>query len=126
MGDGHGPNRVEPEGKKDESIRLLRIAADDEDAVDKHPVTAGALLPAREMLADLLFEKGFPADALTEYETVLKIAPRRFNATAGAATAPHRIGNETKARSYAMQLREIARKAEISRPALDWARAHSH
>ena len=33
------------EGKKSEGIRLLRVAADHEDAVDKHPVTPGALLP---------------------------------------------------------------------------------
>jgi hypothetical protein len=44
------------EGKKVEGMRLLRMAADHEDAVDKHPVTPGALLPVREMLADLLWE----------------------------------------------------------------------
>ena len=75
------------EGKKDEGLRLLRIAADHEDLVDKHPVTPGALLPVREMLADLLLEGGKPKDALQEYETVLKTAPRRRNATAGAARA---------------------------------------
>src|ERR1035441_4781048 len=42
------------EGKKDEGLRFLRAAADHEDAVDKHPVTPGALLPVREMLADVL------------------------------------------------------------------------
>ena len=75
------------EGKKDEGLRLLRAAAEHEDAVDKHPVTPGALLPVREMLADLLLENGAAADALKEYEAVLKTAPRRFNATAGAARA---------------------------------------
>ena len=49
------------EGKKDEGLRLLRLAADHEDAVDKHPVTPGALLPVREMLADLLLENGAAA-----------------------------------------------------------------
>jgi len=44
------------EGKKDEGVRLLRRAADQEDSVDKHPVTPGALLPVREMLADVLLE----------------------------------------------------------------------
>ena len=48
------------EGKKDEGLRLLRTAADHEDAIDKHPVTPGALLPVREMLADLLLENGAP------------------------------------------------------------------
>jgi len=112
------------EGKKDEGLRLLRMAADHEDAVDKHPVTPGALLPAREMLADLLLENGAAPEALKEYEAVLKVAPRRLNSTAGAAKAADKAGDKTKARAYAMQLREIANKAETSRPELDWARGY--
>ena len=112
------------EGKKDEGLRLLRMAADHEDAVDKHPVTPGALLPVREMLADLLLENGRPAEALREYEAVLKTALRRFNATAGAAKAADKAGDPMKARAYAMQLREIANNAETSRPELEWARVY--
>ena len=112
------------EGKKDEGLRLLRTAAEHEDAVDKHPVTPGALLPVREMLADLLLENGAPADALKEYEAVLKTAPRRFNATAGAARAADKAGDKAKARAYAMQLLEIAKNAEASRPELAWARGY--
>ena len=103
------------EGKRDEGVRLLRVAADHEDAVDKHPVTPGALLPAREMLADVLLENGTAPEALKEYEAVLKTAPRRFNATAGAARAADRAGDRVKARAYAMQLQEIGRHAESSR-----------
>lgn len=112
------------EGKKDEGLRLLRTAADHEDAVDKHPVTPGALLPVREILADLLLENGAAPDALKEYEAVLKIAPRRFNATGGAAKAADKAGDKTKARAYAMQLLEIAKNAEASRPELVWARGY--
>jgi tetratricopeptide (TPR) repeat protein len=112
------------EGKEDEGVRLLRIAADHEDAVDKHPVTPGALLPAREMLADLLLQNGRPAEALKEYEAVLKTAPRRFNATAGAAKAADTAGDKMKARAYAIELREIANNAETSRPELEWARVY--
>ena len=112
------------EGKKDEGLRLLRTAAEHEDAVDKHPVTPGALLPVREMLADLLLENRAPADALKEYEAVLKTAPRRFNATAGAARAADEAGNRAKAREYAMQLLKIAKNAEASRPELAWARGY--
>jgi hypothetical protein len=43
--------------KKDaEAVALLRSAADLEDSTDKHPVTPGPILPAREQLADLLVE----------------------------------------------------------------------
>ena len=112
------------EGKKDEGVRLLRMAADHEDAVDKHPVTPGALLPVREMLADLLLENGGAAEALKEYEAVLQTAPRRFNATAGAAKAADKAGDRTKARAYATQLLAIASNAETSRPELEWARVY--
>jgi len=112
------------EGKKDEALGLLRTAADHEDAVDKHPVTPGALLPVREILADLLLENGAAPEALREYEAVLKIAPRRFNATAGAAKAADKAGDRSRARAYAMQLLEIAKDAEASRPELTWARGY--
>jgi len=111
-------------GERDEGIRLLRTAADHEDAVDKHPVTPGALLPVREMLADLLMENGAAADALNEYEAVLKSAPRRFNAVAGAARAAEKAGDRNRARGYAMQLLQIARNAEVTRPDLTWARTY--
>jgi hypothetical protein len=111
------------DGNKDEAFRSLRSAADQEDAIDKHPVTPGALLPVREMLADLLLENGSGSDALKEYEAVLKTAPRRFNATAGAAKAADRAGDRVKARAYARQLLDIARQSEVARPELIWARS---
>jgi hypothetical protein len=74
------------------------------------------------MLADLLLENRAPAEALKEYEAVLKTAPRRFNATAGAARAADEAGNRAKANEYAMQLLQIAKNAEASRPELAWAR----
>ena len=112
------------DGRKDEGLRLVRTAADHQDAVDKHPVTPGELLPIREILADLLLENGAASDALNEYEAVLKTVPRRFNATAGAAKAAAKTGDRTKARAYARQLLEIARGAEASRPELVWARGY--
>ena len=78
----------------------------------------------REMLADVLLENGAAVDALNAYETVLKSAPRRFNAVSGAAKAADKVGDETKARAYAIQLLEIAKEAEVSRPDLNWARGY--
>jgi tetratricopeptide (TPR) repeat protein len=63
------------EKKNAEALALLRSAADLEDSTDKHPVTPGSILPAREQLADLLSELGQPAAALAEYETSLRSAP---------------------------------------------------
>ncbi|HYO79979.1 MAG TPA: hypothetical protein VES20_01150 [Bryobacteraceae bacterium] len=112
------------DGNRSEGLRLLQSAADHEDSVDKHPVTPGALLPARELLADLLLESDKAEAALREYERVLQTAPRRFNATAGAAKAAARSGDKVKARAYAQQLIDIARNAEAVRPELDWARTY--
>ncbi|MBI3278784.1 MAG: hypothetical protein HYZ57_02965 [Acidobacteria bacterium] len=112
------------EGKQDEGLRSLRAAADHEDAIDKHPVTPGALLPVREILADLLLESGAAEQAVQEYKAVLKTAPRRFNATAGAARAADKAGDTDTARAYAMQLLEIGKDAEAPRPELAWARAY--
>jgi hypothetical protein len=115
---------VYAEGKKEEGLRGLRAAADHEDAVDKHPVTPGTLLPVREILADLLLENGAAAEALREYKAVLRIAPRRFNATFGAARAAGKAGDAREARAYAVQLLEIAKDADTVRPEVVWARSY--
>jgi tetratricopeptide (TPR) repeat protein len=75
------------EGREDEAIKLMRAAADEEDAVEKRPVTPGAIVPAREQLGDLLLELKRPAEALKEFERVLTMTPQRRNAIAGAARA---------------------------------------
>jgi hypothetical protein len=87
--------------KKDaEALALLRSAADLEDSADKHPVTPGSILPAREQLADLLAELGQPAAALTEYETSLRSAPARLNSYDGAARAAERTGKKQQAQAF--------------------------
>ncbi len=87
--------------KKDaDALALLRSAADLEDSTDKHPVTPGSILPAREQLADLLSELGQPAAALTEYEASLRSAPARLNSYDGAAHAAERAGKKQEAKAF--------------------------
>ncbi len=88
------------EQKDDEAVALMRSAADLEDSTDKHPVTPGSILPAREQLADLLAELGQPAQALAEYETSLVSAPARFNSYAGATRAAEAAGQKQKAKIF--------------------------
>ncbi len=92
------------EKKDDEAVTLLRSAADLEDSTDKHPVTPGSVLPAREQLADLLAEMGQPGAALAEYETSLRSAPARFNSYQGAARAAEAAGQKQKAKTFHDQL----------------------
>ncbi len=87
--------------KKDaEALALMRSAVDLEDSTDKHPVTPGSILPAREQLADLLAELGQPAAALAEYETSLRSAPARLNSYYGAAQAAERAGKKQEAKAF--------------------------
>ena len=110
------------EGKGDEAERLLRAAADLEDSTDKHPVTPGSVLPAREQLADLLLERGKPADALREYEASLATAPARFRSYAGAAQAAEAAGDEETARRWWERLAALAEGGDGDRPELTRAR----
>ena len=111
------------EGKHDESVQLLRAAADLDDATDKHPVTPGALLPAREQLADLLLELKQPAAALQEFEVSFRSTPNRFNGLYGAARAANLAGNKKAAHLYYGKLLTLARDADIPRPEIGEARA---
>jgi tetratricopeptide (TPR) repeat protein len=111
------------EGQNEEALDLLRKAADREDATEKHPVTPGALAPAREMLAELLLDLGQPAKALAEYETSQKSEPNRLHGLAGAARAAELAGDKAKAKSYAQKLLDLTKSADSPRPEIAKARA---
>ena len=70
-----------------EAEALMRASADEEDAIEKLPVTPGPIVPAREQLGYLLLEQNHPALALKEFETALANAPGRRGALQGAARA---------------------------------------
>jgi tetratricopeptide (TPR) repeat protein len=70
------------ESKDDEALKMMRSAADLESSTDKHPVTPGAIIPARELLAEMLLDLGKRDDALAEVQKVLHDAPGRRNALA--------------------------------------------
>ena len=90
---------LKSEGKLERALVSANAAADLEDSVDKHPVTPGEVLPARELLADMLLEMGEPSKALVEYETVLENSPNRLNALVGAAEAADNAGRPELAAS---------------------------
>ena len=94
------------------ALRLARQAADLEETVEKHPVTPGPLLPARELEGDMLLQLGRNADALAAYEKTLVREPRRLRALYGATKAAHRAGNEAKAHPHHMALNELLKKAD--------------
>ena len=74
------------QGKQDDALKLMRAAADLEDTNEKHIVTPGRIVPARELLGDMLLEMKQPALALKEYEASHLREPNRFLA---ASTVRH-------------------------------------
>ncbi len=111
------------EGKQEEALRQMRSAADHEDATEKHNVTPGVILPARELLGEMLLELKQPAQAVVEFEAALRTAPNRFNALSGAARAAKLSGDREKAKSYSARLLAICDHADGDRPELRDARA---
>jgi len=78
---------AQAEGRSDGAVAVLRSAADDEDGIEKLPVTPGPIIPAREQLGELFLEQGIFASASKEFETALVNAPGRRGALQGAARA---------------------------------------
>jgi hypothetical protein len=78
---------AQTEGKPEEAVKWMRAAADEEDAVEKLPVTPGPIVPAREQLAYMLLEQNQPKMALKEFEIALVNAPGRRRTLQGAAKA---------------------------------------
>jgi tetratricopeptide (TPR) repeat protein len=99
------------EGNKVKALALMNEAADMEEKAEKHPVTPGEVIPAREYLADMLLQMNEPARALEMYEADLKKSRNRFNGLYGAGLAAEKSGNLTKALAYYKSLVSSA-KAE--------------
>jgi hypothetical protein len=110
------------DGKQTACIDAIRQAAAREDATEKHPVTPGPLLPAREILAEMLLMQNSAGEALVEYEAVLVKEPNRYRATAGAMEAAQRTGDQAKARIHAVNLLKQASGADPGRTSLDQAK----
>ena len=84
---------AQAEGKVGEALKLMRAAADEEDAIEKRPVTPGAIVPAREQLGDLLLETNHPREAIKEFERALTMTPQRRGASMGLAHAREMIAS---------------------------------
>jgi tetratricopeptide (TPR) repeat protein len=110
------------QGKRDEALSLMRSAADIEDKNEKHIVTPGRIVPARELLGEMLLELKRPADALKEFEASHVREPERFRGYYGAAQAAAQSGDAAKAKRYFGRLMDVAGQG-TARPELVQARA---
>jgi len=111
------------EKRHDEAVRLMRAAAEAEEASDKHPVTPGNVVPSRELLGEMLMALNQPAQALAEFERSLKRDPNRFRGIYGAARAAEASGNRQAARDYYAKLQTLTAGRDTERPELAQAKA---
>jgi len=111
-------------GKPDDALKFMRAAADLEDKNEKDIVTPGRILPARELLGEMLLELKQPALALKEFEASHIREPNRFRGYAGAARAAEAAGDRSKAAGYYAKLMELSKKGDSQRPELARARAY--
>src|SRR6202048_1254178 len=95
------------EGKADEAVKMLRPAADREDADGVDSLA----MPAHEMLADMLLEIKRPSEALAEYKAALKNSPNRFDSLYGAGHAAQLAGDTAEANASYTKLMEISAPA---------------
>jgi tetratricopeptide (TPR) repeat protein len=110
------------QGKQQEALKLMRSAAEMEASTEKHPVTPGEVLPARELFADMLLEMGRYTEAQTEYEAALERSANRFNSLYGAGRAAELAGNKNKATFYYKKLVEMTAHADTERERLQQVR----
>jgi len=108
------------QGRRDVALELMRRAADKESASEKASVSPGPILPARELLGDMLLELNEPALALKEYEAAQAREPNRFRGWYGAAVAAEKSGDGAKAITYYGKLAALAQHGD-SRPELQEA-----
>ena len=83
---------AQADNKPEQAAQLMRQAADEEDALEKLPVTPGPIVPAREQLGDLLLLQDRSDLALVEFDAALAHAPGRLAALRGRAKATRQPG----------------------------------
>jgi tetratricopeptide (TPR) repeat protein len=110
------------QGNDKQAVELVRAAADLDASMDKHPATPAEVLPARELLADLLFELNDPAAALKEYEQSVSTERNRFRSILGIARSAKATGDTPKAREAYGKLVALA-SGDVERPELAEAKA---
>ena len=106
------------EAKSDEALKLMRGAADLEDRNEKHIVTPGRIVPARELLGEMLLALKLPEAALKEFELSQRREPNRFRNYLGSARAAEMAGDRAMAASYYQKLLLLAKDADTARPEL--------
>lgn len=110
-------------GESERGLELMEEAAAMEAETETHGVTPGEVLPAAELLGDMLMKSGRFEDALAQYRRALQRSPNRFNSLYGAAHSAEEAGNAAEATRFYEQLLLMAPAADAREDELARARS---
>lgn len=74
-------------GQEQQAYALMRETADEEDSIEKLPVTPGPIIPAREQLGYMLLAQHHRSEAARQFKAALTGAPGRRGSIEGLAAA---------------------------------------
>jgi hypothetical protein len=112
------------QGRREDALTAMRASSDLEDTMEKHIVTPSPVVPARELLGEMLLEVKQPAEALAAFEASAKREPSRLRGLYGAARAAAAAGDRGKAAFYYTKLVALAQAADAPRP--EWSEAKAY
>jgi hypothetical protein len=108
----------------EDALKSMRASADLEDSMEKHIVTPSPVVPARELLAEMLLATNRPGEALEAFEASAKREPGRYRGLYGAAQAAALSGDRAKGKAYYARFLELAKNADGTRPELKQAKEY--
>ena len=114
---------LKAQGRAPDALAAMAQAAALDDGHEKHIYLENKILPMRESLGDMQLSLGHPAEALQAYTESLKLAPNRFRALFGAASAAEALGDKETARLWFAKLAALAQPGDRARPQLRTAQA---
>jgi hypothetical protein len=114
------------QGDTQGAVAGMRSAAGLEDKTEKNAITPGPIVPARELLGELLIELNQPSEAFKEFEETLTREPNRFRSLYGAARAAKLAGDHLESQRYYKELLKSANRADLpGRPEITEARSET-
>ena len=112
-------------GSEDEGLRLMREAAELEATTEKHPVTPGEIVPAPELLGEMLLELERYEEAGEAFATALERSPRRLRSLYGSGRAAELAGDTATAAARYAELLDLTESGDPDTEAVRHAREFS-
>ncbi len=110
------------QGDKERALELMQEATAMEASTEKSPITPSQVLPAAELLADMLRDMGQNEEAVAQYESALERSPNRFQSLYGAGRAAEAAGDSETAERFYRELLAMCPEPGGDRPELAHAR----